>query len=165
MDTVSAFSFFQKAQKYHTLNGKGRWLFTSSVNLRESKYHATLPKTSRIGWPDQTQSLLVLRVSLTIAGLEPHTFPSMWNTDLNTDMVRNKDLTTQIVKSTWPETVVSTLAYCIFHLTTTKKGRRKQKLREENDAKVISVSTWVLVASSGPPAFHNPVKETSHSEM
>ena len=113
----------------------------SSVNLRESKYHATLPKTSRIGWPDQTQSLLVLRVSLIIAGLVPHTFPSMWNTDLNTDMVRNKDLTTQTVKSTWPETVVSTLTYCIFHFTTTKKGRRKQKLREENDTKVISVST------------------------
>lgn len=75
VDTVSAFSFFQKAQTYHTPNGKGRWLFTSSGNLRESKYHATLPNTSRIGWPDKTQSLLVLRVSLTIAGLEPHTFP------------------------------------------------------------------------------------------
>lgn len=75
VDTVSAYCFFQKAQTYHTLNGKDRWLFTSSGNLRESKSHATLPNTSRIGWPDQTQSLLVLRMSLTIAGLEPHTFP------------------------------------------------------------------------------------------
>lgn len=56
-------------------------------------------------------------------------------------MVRNKVLTTQSVKSTWPETLISTLAYCIFHFPTTNKRRRKQELREANITKVTSVST------------------------
>lgn len=69
-------------------------------------------------------------------------------TDKNIDMVGNKVLTTQIVKSTCPETGIPPLAYCIFHFHHHQereeqagaqvKGWLVQLLREENVTEEVS---------------------------